>query len=197
MIQWVACLPAWVCSPTGRGIGLIAKFGIRKELWYNVRMPKQRTYSDEQFIDAVKNSRSWAQVFAILGLKVGGGQYVVFKNLAQKLDIDLSHMTGQGWSANEKLGRRPKIPTTEILTKDYSGGIGSFALKQRLWDEGYLDKKCQRCNSKEWFGETNHLELDHVDGDRTNNLLSNLRILCANCHSLTDTYCAKNKGKIK
>lgn len=39
------------------------------------------------------------------------------------------------------------------------------------------------------------LELDHIDGDHTNNLKSNLRFICARCHSMTPTYRALNKGR--
>jgi hypothetical protein len=39
------------------------------------------------------------------------------------------------------------------------------------------------------------LELDHIDGDAGNNNYDNLRVLCPNCHALTPTFKAKNKGK--
>lgn len=39
------------------------------------------------------------------------------------------------------------------------------------------------------------LEIDHIDGNYKNNILSNLRLLCPNCHSLTSTYKNSNKGK--
>lgn len=39
------------------------------------------------------------------------------------------------------------------------------------------------------------VELDHIDGDSQNNMPSNLRLLCPNCHGLTDTFMAKNRGK--
>jgi predicted HNH restriction endonuclease len=38
------------------------------------------------------------------------------------------------------------------------------------------------------------IELEHIDGNSTNNELSNLKLLCPNCHSLTSTYKALNKG---
>ena len=40
-----------------------------------------------------------------------------------------------------------------------------------------------------------YLQLDHIDGDRSNNELGNLRLLCPNCHALTDTYCGRNIGR--
>lgn len=38
------------------------------------------------------------------------------------------------------------------------------------------------------------LQLDHIDGDSDNNLISNLRLLCPNCHSQTDNFGSKGKG---
>lgn len=56
------------------------------------------------------------------------------------------------------------------------------------------DPACARCRIKEWLCHYVALELDHIDGDSSNNELSNVRLLCPNCHSQTDTYKAKNRG---
>lgn len=55
-------------------------------------------------------------------------------------------------------------------------------------------KKCWKCKNTEWNKLPITLELEHVDGNSSNNSLNNLEILCPNCHSQTSTYKAKNKG---
>lgn len=70
----------------------------------------------------------------------------------------------------------------------------TYKLKLRLWDEGYKDKSCEICGISEWMGTPAPLQLDHIDGNRFNNLLENLRILCANCHHQQPTSNGKNIG---
>lgn len=55
--------------------------------------------------------------------------------------------------------------------------------------------KCQSCLNTEWLNKPITLELDHIDGDNKNNLESNLRLLCPNCHSFTDTWKGRNITK--
>jgi hypothetical protein len=63
-----------------------------------------------------------------------------------------------------------------------------------------MGNNCQICGINEWNGKPLTLQVDHIDGDRTNNDLINLMIVCPNCHSQTETYGSKNvssEGKIK
>jgi 5-methylcytosine-specific restriction endonuclease McrA len=55
--------------------------------------------------------------------------------------------------------------------------------------------RCMSCSLGEWYGVRLPLEMDHIDGHHDNNLPSNLRLLCPNCHSITPTWKGKNKGK--
>ncbi|MCK9446570.1 HNH endonuclease [bacterium] len=74
---------------------------------------------------------------------------------------------------------------------------GTSKLRKRLINEGIKENKCEICGLIEWNGKDISLHLDHIDGDHTNHKLENLRILCPNCHSQTDTYCSKNKRNVK
>lgn len=59
------------------------------------------------------------------------------------------------------------------------------------------DCKCLMCGISEWMGVIISLEVDHTDGDNKNNCRENLRGLCPNCHSLTDTWRGKKSSKSK
>jgi len=61
-----------------------------------------------------------------------------------------------------------------------------------IWD---VKNCCELCNTSEWLGSAITLEVHHIDGNNKNNELSNLQILCPNCHSQTDNYRAKNIKK--
>ena len=54
--------------------------------------------------------------------------------------------------------------------------------------------QCSICKLTEWIGNPIPLELDHIDGNHTNNKRSNVRLICPNCHAQTDNYKGKNKG---
>jgi hypothetical protein len=68
---------------------------------------------------------------------------------------------------------------------------GSFKL--RLLENSILENKCSRCGIENWLGEKISLELDHIDGDNWNNKRENIRLLCPNCHAITDNYKGKNR----
>jgi hypothetical protein len=84
-------------------------------------------------------------------------------------------------------GGRP-VPLEEILTSGSDYGHGG-RLRKRLLRAGLKEAQCEICGLIEWRGHPIQLELDHIDGDRSNNSLSNLRMLCPNCHAQTETWC--------
>lgn len=69
---------------------------------------------------------------------------------------------------------------------------GRDNLKLRLIKEGLKNGTCERCGLSEWQGKPVSMALHHVNGDRLDNRLENLELLCPNCHSQTDTYSGRN-----
>jgi 5-methylcytosine-specific restriction endonuclease McrA len=73
--------------------------------------------------------------------------------------------------------------------------ITSHRLKNRLIEEGIKNHSCELCGLEEWMGQKVPIELHHIDGNRFNNNLSNLQILCPNCHAQTDNNSGKSNKK--
>ena len=53
---------------------------------------------------------------------------------------------------------------------------------------------CNICNIDNWNDKEITLQVDHIDGDASNNRYNNVRLLCPNCHSQQPTWGARNKG---
>jgi hypothetical protein len=154
----------------------------------------RRTWTDEQLAKAVADSKSIAGVLRALGLKVGGGAYVVIQERIEVLGLDRSHFTGQAWLQGRSNPHTTKRPLAEILVKN-SDYTSTGHLKKRLLKEGLKSLVCEVCGLTEWRGEPIPLQLDHINGDRTDHRIENLRLVCPNCHAQTDTYCGRNIGR--
>lgn len=64
----------------------------------------------------------------------------------------------------------------------------SHNIRLKLLREGVKQHQCERCGLTDWLGKPIPLELDHIDGNHSNNALSNLQVLCCNCHAQTPTW---------
>ena len=63
-------------------------------------------------------------------------------------------------------------------------------MKNRLYDEGLKERKCELCGQDEnWYGKKMSLILDHINGVNNDSRIENLRILCPNCNATLPTHC--------
>ena len=150
-----------------------------------------KSITKEKLENIVKHSYSKAEVIKKIGLDPSGANYRGFDILVVKWNIDTKHFTGQGHLKNKTHNWNKKYDLQDILVS-YST-FPTNHLKKRLFKEGIFEKRCNKCHNIEWQGVEMPLHLDHKNGNKFDNRLENLEILCPNCHALTETYAGKNK----
>lgn len=150
-----------------------------------------RKYTLDQARNAAKNVRSFRQLLLALGLTEYGEAYRTIQLFCIENNIDTSHFTSQGWAKNS-IKPENWHSSEHYLIK--GSRINSYRLKGKLLREKKFEYKCCTCLLTEWNKQPIPLELDHINGDNTDNRLENLRLLCPNCHAQTDTHAGKNKG---
>jgi 5-methylcytosine-specific restriction endonuclease McrA len=116
-----------------------------------------------------------------------------FKRKAVKLGLYIPNQGARG-TRKEYKGSN-KIELNDILNGKYPQ-YPTDKLKKRLISENYLNKICTECGiTDSWNGKPIVLHLDHINGTNNDHRLENLRLLCPNCHSQTDTWCGRGKRK--
>jgi hypothetical protein len=152
-------------------------------------MGARRKWTDEDLAEAVRVSRSYSEIVTRLGLHQGGGTHQHIKLHIRRLGLHFSHRDSHAWMRDRgaNTGGRP-MPLEEILVP-HSNYTSSGRLRGRLIRSGLKEARCEMCGLTEWRSVPIQLELDHIDGNRSNNSLSNLRMLCPNCHAQTETWC--------
>lgn len=154
---------------------------------------KKVQYSKKLLEQNVKDCYSFAELARKLGLSDKGGNCRV--TLKKKLDyfqIDYSHFTGQAW--NQK--SHPHYGNTgnkieDVLVKNSKQS--SHNIRERLFNLGLKENKCECCGISTWNNKPITIQLHHINGDRTDNRIENLQMLCPNCHSQTDSFCKRKE----
>lgn len=88
------------------------------------------------------------------------------------------------------VARPSATPMPELLVAGTYRGRNN--LKIRLVKEGLKEGCCEHCGLFHWRGARITLSLHHINGDRLDNRLENLELLCPNCHSQTSNYSGRN-----
>jgi hypothetical protein len=144
-----------------------------------------KTITNEQLLQAAKSNHSYAAIMRSLRIKPSEGNWRSLKVRMAELNIDTSNWKGSHHGTG---GTKPKplvlAANTPLTSPD--------RFKKQLIAKGILNNQCAVCRlSPFWNQQPLSLQLDHIDGDRDNQTISNLRLLCPNCHSQTPNFAGK------
>jgi hypothetical protein len=146
---------------------------------------KERFIDEKLIISKVNDFKS----FVDLAKSVGYSRTTV-KNVLVKNNIKFDHF-------NEFTTKESSLIYIFTLQKE-GESFGNSKLKNIMIKYGFAENKCSECGIPNIYnGIPLTIQLHHIDGNRYNNKLDNLKMLCPNCHSQTHTFCGGNKGKYK
>lgn len=159
-------------------------------------------WSDEDLLKLVPECSSLRQILLKLNLTASGANYLALPKRIKELGLSTSHFLGRAHLKFRTHTWNSKYSLKDILVEDSSYNNTS-TLKRRLLKANLLKYKCFGCDLTEWNTRVHssqkklNLQLDHINGIRSDNRLENLRLLCPNCHSMTDNFAGRNIGKNK
>lgn len=149
-------------------------------------MKKWEKFSDEELEKIVQNSISYREVAQKLGYaERSGGGCDAAREMIEAKGFNVEHFLGQGW--NKSNFDYERFQAGKVIKS-------AAAVPALVQLRGH---KCENCGTEIWLGNPIPLEVHHLDGDRLNNTLENLQLLCPNCHALTDNFKGKNNTREK
>ena len=147
------------------------------------KQTRWKNYAKEDLTTAITYSFCWSDVCRALSVSVCTYNFKRLQGLCKTYELATDH-----FNVKATFKRNKHYWTHEELFTDNSRAHNSI-LRRFVRQHNVLEPKCIECGiGKEWNNKPIVLEIDHINGHNNDNRLENLRMLCPNCHSQTDTY---------
>jgi hypothetical protein len=158
-------------------------------------MKKWERFTRQEIEQFALESNSYAELARKCGYNGKAGSNIKEMHLmVTQLNLDISHFTGQASQKGKTYQTDKYVPFKEYIKGEH---VQTNKLRKKLLREGLKEHICECCLNTIWNDVPIPLEVHHKDGDKNNNDIDNLQLLCPNCHALTDTYKGKNIKKHK
>lgn len=153
-------------------------------------------FSSEEFRAVFDSSASVREALLKLGYVIEGSAYQTFYRRCEAEGLDVQQLRNRTAMMRADVCRERWSPhsLSELLVEGSS--YPTRHLRDRLLKEGLIENVCAGCGrGPEWEGRPLVLVLDHINGINNDHRRENLRLLCPNCNSQTDTFCGKHTKK--
>jgi len=151
---------------------------------------RRRRYTAQEAREAIAASLSFSDALRRLGMRPAGGNHRTLKLLAERLGVPTDHFDPHAAQREALRAASRPIPLEDILVRGST--YNRYDLKRRLYAGGLKERACELCGQGEiWRGRQMSLILEYINGEATDHLLENLRIVCPNCAATLDTHCGK------
>lgn len=171
-------------------------------------MPNQNNYRKkrsalwsipkEQLESIILESSSYSEILRKLNIFSQGSNINTLKRRIEYESIDTSHIKkGLNSNKGKKFGpSKNKIPNDILFVENSS--TSRSVIRSRLIKENIIPYSCSECGLEPiWNRKSLSMVLDHINGIPNDNRLENLRFLCPNCNSQTETFAGRNTNRIK
>ncbi len=167
-----------------------------KELGLKFTSTKGWKYQVDDVRRAITNCDNFSAVCRELGVSVCTFNIKRIQTVCVTNGIDYSHFDYN----NSKLHKtKMKERTTRTVENSLveNSTLARSHLRGLLIRNGLFTNQCSCCGITEWQGKPITIEVDHINGISDDNRIENLRLLCPNCHSQTETFKTGNIDKLK